>query len=224
MGERRLACALSADHVVIARRAIDETYLRVGGQLRYLWRAIDANDPPRDSAMQCPAEQRMVDVRLTARRDAQAAKAFLNKATARVRLHRPVTICTDKAHANRRVIREINRRHDPHFDGIRCVDLKARNTLIESDHAAMKRLHGNRWSFRSVPTPKATPSGIETTRTIKPGKLQTSPGGGAHHRVASAVGRGSNSPRRTSIAKRPRYSITWVLTPSFRLHRFGNAR
>jgi transposase-like protein len=58
----------------------------------------------------------MLDFRLTARRDAKAAKAFLNKAIERVRLHRPVTIVTDKAHSYRRVIREINHRYDPHID------------------------------------------------------------------------------------------------------------
>ncbi len=45
---------------------VDETYTRVGGKWRYLWRAIDANG-------------QLVDFRLTARRDAKAAKAFLNK-------------------------------------------------------------------------------------------------------------------------------------------------
>ena len=62
---------------------VDETYIRVGGKWRYLWRAIDANG-------------QTVVFRLTARRDAKAAKAFLNKVIERVRLHRPVTICTDK--------------------------------------------------------------------------------------------------------------------------------
>jgi len=50
----------------------DGTYIRVGGKWRYLWRAIDANG-------------QLVDFRLTARRDATAAKAFLNKAIERVR-------------------------------------------------------------------------------------------------------------------------------------------
>ena len=40
------------------------------------------------------ANGQMVDVRLTARRDAKAAKAFLKKAIERVRLHRLVTIVT----------------------------------------------------------------------------------------------------------------------------------
>ena len=52
----------------------------------------------------------MIDFRLTARRDAKAAKAFVNKAIEQVRLHRPVTICTDKARAYARVIREITHR------------------------------------------------------------------------------------------------------------------
>ena len=103
----------------------------------------------------------------TARRDAKAAKAFLNKAIERVRLHRPVTIVNDRAQTYRRVIREINHRYDPHFDSIRHIDRKWRNNLIESDHAAMKRLLGYRQSFRSLRSAKATLSGIETIRTIK---------------------------------------------------------
>jgi IS6 family transposase len=124
----------------------------------HLWRAVDANG-------------QMVDFRLTARRDAKAAKAFLNKAIERVRLHRPVTIVTDKAQTYRRVIREINHRYDPHFDSIRHIDRKWRNNLIESDHAAMKRLLGYRQSFRSLRSAKATLSGIETIRTIKRGNI-----------------------------------------------------
>lgn len=113
---------------------VDESYIRVGGKWRYLWRAIDANG-------------QMVDLRLTARRDAKAATAFLNNAIELVKLHRPVTMVTDKAHICRRVIREINHRHDPHFDSIRHEDRKWRNNLIKSDHTAMKRLLGYRQSF-----------------------------------------------------------------------------
>ncbi len=43
-----------------------------------------------------------------------------------------MTICTDKAHAYRRVIREINHRYDPHLDSTRHADRKWRNNLIES--------------------------------------------------------------------------------------------
>lgn len=137
---------------------VDETYVRFGSKWRYLWRAVDSNG-------------QMVDFHLTARRNAKAGKAFLNKAIARVRTHRPVTIVTDKAPADRRVIQEINHRYDPHFSSIRHIDQKWRNNLIESDHAAMKRLLGYRQSFRSLRTAKTTLSGLETTRTIKRGHI-----------------------------------------------------
>ena len=153
---------------------VDETYIRVGGKWRYLWRAIDAKG-------------QMVDFRLTARRDAKATKAFLKKAIERVRLHRPMTICTDKAQAYRRVIREINHRYDPQFDSIRHIDQKWRNNLIESDHAAMKRLLGYRQGFRSLRTAKATLSGIETIRTIKRGHVHHRHPG-VHGEIAFIVG------------------------------------
>ena len=146
---------------------VDETYVRVNGKWRYLWRAIDANG-------------QLVDFRLTARRDAKAAKAFLNKAIERVKLHRPVIIVTDKAPTYRCVIREINHHYDPHFDSIRHVDRKWRNNLIESDHAAMKRLLGYRQSFRSLRSAKATLSGTETVRTIKHGHI--------HHKQPGVLG------------------------------------
>lgn len=137
---------------------VDETYLRVGGKWRYLWRAVDANG-------------QMIDFRLTARRDAKAAKAFLKHAIERVRLHRPVSICTDKAPTYAKVIREINHRYDPHFDSITHIDRKWLNNRIESDHAALKRLLGYHQSFRSLRTAKATLQGYETIRTIKRGHI-----------------------------------------------------
>jgi IS6 family transposase len=64
-----------------------------------------------------------------------------------------------------------NRRYDPHFNSIRHIDRKWQNNLIESDHAALKRLLGYRQSFRSLRSAKATLNGIETIRTIKRGHI-----------------------------------------------------
>ncbi|MGC1430214.1 MAG: DDE-type integrase/transposase/recombinase, partial [Albidovulum sp.] len=102
-----------------------------------------------------------MDFRLTARRHAKAAKAFLNKAIERVRRHRPVSICTDKVLTYQKVIREINHRYDPHFNYITHVDRKNLNNRVESDHAALKRLLGYRQSFRSLRCAKATLLGME---------------------------------------------------------------
>ncbi|MEO9894826.1 MAG: IS6 family transposase [Paracoccaceae bacterium] len=139
---------------------MDETYIRVGGKCHYLWRAIDTDG-------------QLIDFRLTARRDEKAAKAFLKKAIERVRLHRPVSICTDKAPTYRKVILDINHRYDPHSDYITHIDKKYRNNRVENDHAALKRLLGYRQSFRSLRCAKATLQGMETIRTIENGHIQT---------------------------------------------------
>nr|WP_281347156.1 DDE-type integrase/transposase/recombinase [Tritonibacter litoralis] len=56
-------------------------------------------------------------------------------------------------------------------DSIRHIARKWRNNLIESDHAAMKRLLGYRQSFQSLRSAKATLSRIETIPTIKRGHV-----------------------------------------------------
>ncbi|UWQ23113.1 IS6 family transposase [Jannaschia sp. W003] len=136
----------------------DETYVRVGGHWRYLWRAVNQNG-------------RFIDFRLTTRRDAKAAKASLKQAVQGARLHRPVSICPDKAPGYRKTIQDLNRQFDPHIGSILHIDRKWRDNRIESDHAAPKRLLGTRRSFRSLRSAKATLATIETTRTIKNGHI-----------------------------------------------------
>ncbi len=97
----------------------------------------------------------------------------LNKAIERVRLHRLVSICTDKAPTYRKVIREINHCYDPHFSYITHIDRKYLNNRVESDHAALKRLLGCRQSFRTLRSAKATLLGMEIIRTIKNGHNNT---------------------------------------------------
>ena len=75
---------------------VDETYLRVKGRWCYLWRAVDQRG-------------QMIDFRLTARRNINAARAFLRQAREASRLYQPLSITTDKAHSYARVIGELNR-------------------------------------------------------------------------------------------------------------------
>lgn len=105
---------------------VDETYVRVGGKWRYLWRAVDQFG-------------RLVDFRLTARRNANAARAFLQQALEAARLYRPATITTDKAWNYKKIIAEKNVHCDPP-DQIRHNDRKYLNNRIESDHAALKKV------------------------------------------------------------------------------------
>src|ERR1700730_723780 len=61
---------------------VDETYVKVSGQWRYLYRAVDQLG-------------QVIDVMLSDKRDAKAARRFFH--TALVRAARPVEITTDRA-------------------------------------------------------------------------------------------------------------------------------
>ena len=132
---------------------VDETYIRVGGKWRYLWRAVDQHG-------------KLIDFRLTARRDAKAARAFLRKAMDNARLYQPLVIITDKAHSYRKVLAKFNRHRDP-GDQIRHVDRKYLNNRIEGGHSALNKLLNPMRGFKTLRSAKATLQGIETIRTIK---------------------------------------------------------
>jgi IS6 family transposase len=135
---------------------VDETYLRVNGRWCYLWRAVNQHG-------------QLIDFRLTARRDLKAARAFLRQATDTARLSQPLSITTDKARSYVGAIAALNRRRGP--DGfIGHITRRGENNIIESDHAALKRLTTPMRGFRSIPSAKATLSGIEAIRTIKRGQ------------------------------------------------------
>jgi len=65
---------------------VDETYVRVNGRWCYLWRAVDQRG-------------QLIDSRLTARRNASAARAFMRPTSDTVRCYKPMTIITDKRRA-----------------------------------------------------------------------------------------------------------------------------
>ena len=60
---------------------VDETYVRVGGKWRYLWRAVDQHG-------------QVIDLRLTAKRNVSAAGAFIKQAHETVRIYTPMSITT----------------------------------------------------------------------------------------------------------------------------------
>jgi transposase, IS6 family len=136
---------------------VDETYVRVGGKWCYLWRAVDQRG-------------QLIDFRLTAKRDAKAARAFLRQAQDNARLYQPLVIFTDKAATYAKVIKEINRRRGP-GDEIIHIDKKWKNNRIESDYAALKRIINPGKGFHSLRTAKATLQGVEAMRTIKRGDV-----------------------------------------------------
>ena len=74
--------ARARQHVIGDRWHVDETYLKVGGTWRYLFRAIDQFG-------------QVIDVFLSPRRDAKAARRFFDRAIGRTRIS-PVEVTTDR--------------------------------------------------------------------------------------------------------------------------------
>jgi IS6 family transposase len=80
-----VGAARPARHAVGDRRQVDETYLKVAGTWRYLYRAIDQFG-------------QVVDVLLSTKRDARAARRFFTKAMAGTQTE-PAEVVTDRAPA-----------------------------------------------------------------------------------------------------------------------------
>lgn len=105
---------------------VDETYIKVRGQWKYLFRAIDKTG-------------RTLDFYLSTTRNAKAAKRFLAKALKRSKHDRPGKINTDKNPAYGEAIRELKK------EGLLTADchhrqVKYLNNRLESDHGKLKRL------------------------------------------------------------------------------------
>ena len=136
---------------------MDETYIKVKGQWKYLYRAVDK-------------EGRTIDFMLSAKRDRKAAKKFFNKA---IKLSGvPAKINIDKSGANKAGI------HDYNYDKV--VKIKIRqskylNNIIESDHRKIKRITRPMMGFQSFRTAKIVISGIEMVSMIRKGQSNYMP-------------------------------------------------
>lgn len=143
---------------------MDETYVRVGGQWKYLYRAVD-----RDGAT--------VDFLLTAKRDLAAARRFLERAIGQHGLPDKITI--DKSGANTAAIHSIQ---NDTCASIELRQVKYLNNIVEQDHKAIKRIIRPMLGFQSFRCARILLTGIETMHMIKKGQLECLDG-----QVASAA-------------------------------------
>jgi transposase-like protein len=104
-------------HVVGDRWHVDETYVKVGGTWRYLFRAIDQFG-------------QVIDVFLSRRRDANAARRFFTEALDRTRIS-PIEITTDRYCLYPRLVDEMAP------SAFHRTDVHANNPL-ETDHGRLK--------------------------------------------------------------------------------------
>ena len=110
---------------------MDETYIRVKGQWRYLYRAVDKHG-------------QTIDFLLTEHRDKEAALRFLKKAIRRNGV--PETITIDGSDANEAAIKSYN---EEHGTTIAIRQVKYLNNIVEQDHRAVKRVTRPMLGFKS---------------------------------------------------------------------------
>lgn len=132
---------------------MDETYIKVTGQWKYLYRAVDKSGDT-------------VDFLLTAKRDKAAARRFLERA---INLHDvPEKITIDKSGANTAAIDDI--KADAGLD-IERRQIKYLNNIVEQDHRGVKRITQPMLGFKSFRSARILIAGIETMHMILKGQM-----------------------------------------------------
>ena len=132
---------------------MDETYVRVKGQWKYLYRAVDK-------------EGRTIDFLLTPNRDRDAAEAFLRKAIRSQGLPEKITI--DQSGSTTAAIIHYNKMHKTAISIRQCKYL---NNVVEQDHRAVKRIIRPMLGFKSFWAARCTIAGIEVMHAIRKGQL-----------------------------------------------------
>ena len=132
---------------------MDETYFKVAGQWKYLYRAVDKQGAT-------------VDFLLRAKRDHAAARAFFERA---IGLHDvPEKITIDKSGTNTAAI--VSMQADSGLP-IEMRQSKYLNNVVEQDHRAIKRITRPMLGFKSFRCARILISGIETMHMIRKGQL-----------------------------------------------------
>ena len=132
---------------------MDETYIKVAGQWKYLYRAVDRDGDT-------------IDFLLRANRDCAAARRFLEQA---IGLHGvPEKITIDKSGANTAAIQSVK---DDSGADIELRQSKYMNNIVEQDHRAIKRIVRPMLGFKSFHCARVLIAGIELMHMIKKGQL-----------------------------------------------------
>ena len=133
---------------------VDETYIKVKGQWKYLYRAVDKAG-------------NTIDFLLRAHRDKAAARRYFEKSIAQN--GEPETVTIDKSGANLAALEAINaERETP----IKIRQTKYLNNIIEQDHRAIKRRTRPMLGFKNFQCARILPGGIEVAHMIAKGQMK----------------------------------------------------
>jgi transposase-like protein len=137
----------------------DETYIKVGGQWMYLYRAVDARG-------------RTVESHLSRRRDVNAAKAFFRKA-----LHRhgePHSITLDGFEPSHSALRRMGMRNEFNYCWKNPVKIRScayLNNIVEQDHRRIKARVQPMLGFKKFYNARRVIIGIELMQMIHKGQF-----------------------------------------------------
>jgi putative transposase len=137
---------------------MDETYIKVKGEWRYLYRAVDQHG-------------QTIDFLLTEHRDTEAALRFLQKAIHRNGLPEMITI--DGSDANAAAIKRYN---EEHGTAIAIRQVKYLNNVVEQDHRGGKRVTRPMLGCKSFETAQDTLVGIELMHMLKKRQMRVEAG------------------------------------------------
>jgi len=137
---------------------IDETYVKVGGEWKYLYRAVDSAG-------------NTIEFMLSAKRDVGAAKRFFKKVMRADHRRLPFTIGVDK-HASypEAFATSVTEKVLPPDCKLRRV--KYLNNVIEQDHRAIRRRWRACQGFRSFHTAERTLEGVEAMHMMRKGQVK----------------------------------------------------
>jgi len=134
---------------------LDETYIKVAGKDRYLYRAVDK-------------QGNTIDFLLTKRRMKGSAQKFLNKAISNN--GKPRIINIDKSGANTAGIKTWNKRSST-SKKIKIRRVKYLNNIVEQDHRNIKRRIAITTGFKEFESAQRTLAGIEIIHIIRKGQI-----------------------------------------------------
>jgi transposase-like protein len=140
------------------RWRIDESYIKVKGQWKYYYRAVDK-------------QGNTLDFLLSATRDIRAALRFLRKALKEN--GKPSLVNIDQSGANHAGLKQLNRDNKTRIKIRQCKYL---NNILEQDHRCIKRLTRPMLGFKNFHAAQRTLGGIEVMAMIKKGQMKTSAG------------------------------------------------
>lgn len=137
----------------------DETYIKVSGQWKYLYRAVDKHGDT-------------IDFLLTAKRETKAALRFLRQAISNNGT--PVKINIDTSGANTAAIGVYNKESGATIEIRQCKYL---NNIVEQDHRRVKEKTRAALGFKAFYSALATLVGGELIQMIRKGQVRPIPGG-----------------------------------------------